>query len=334
METNNMTIYGIQQRGHQLFWMSGYLITIILSVLGNIIILLATVKYKAIKLDKVTVTLILNIALSDLGHTMTTVVPRTAGVYDPEWVIGLGRVVGEIRVCFGYYFYQSSMFLVMTLNLSKVTRLLMPLRVTRSRSGRMIAGIVWVGSALWPALFLLVDPRDTYFDYRVYVANYGFRSPVWVYLLPVVVVMLGVLPNLVVVVTTIVLLVLARRISRRHKDRLQRLGIVTVILIAIVYCISNFPLSVYLIGQCSGAAQTDEEGREVGTWYIEFYRFAWNVIPLNNLANVVIYTCSINSFREFVRDKLWLGCRRRNAGSDRNMNMVVVQRSTEISKDL
>ena len=49
-----MTIYGIPQRGWQLFWMSGYLLTIILSVLGNIVILLATVKYKAIKLDKVT----------------------------------------------------------------------------------------------------------------------------------------------------------------------------------------------------------------------------------------------------------------------------------------
>ena len=267
---------------------------------------------------------------------MTTVLPRTAGIYDPDWVIGLGRVVGEVRVCFGYYFYQSSMFLVMTLNLSKVTRLLMPLRVTnwRSRSGRVIVGIVWVGSALWPVLFLLVDSRDTYFDYRVYVANYGFRSPVWEYLLPVVVVMLGVLPNLVVVVTTVVLLVLARRISRRHKDRLQRLGIVTVILIAIVYCISNFPLSVYLIGQCSGAVEIDEHGREVGTWYIEFYRFAWNVIPLNNLANVIIYTCSINSFREFVRVKLWLACRGRKVGNDRNLNMAVVQRSTDISKDI
>ena len=42
-------------------------IIVIISTIGNTVVLLATMKYNAIKLDDISVTLITNIAIADLG---------------------------------------------------------------------------------------------------------------------------------------------------------------------------------------------------------------------------------------------------------------------------
>ena len=53
MDTNNKTLYGLQRKGWQIFWLNIYVITIFSSIVGNSIILVASIKFKAIKLDKV-----------------------------------------------------------------------------------------------------------------------------------------------------------------------------------------------------------------------------------------------------------------------------------------
>lgn len=52
-EANNETIYGIQKPFWGYFWITTWLLTIVLSLTGNFIILTASIKYRAIRLDKV-----------------------------------------------------------------------------------------------------------------------------------------------------------------------------------------------------------------------------------------------------------------------------------------
>eukprot|EP00116_Pleurobrachia_bachei_P003969 sb/3464231/ len=220
-----------------------------------------------------------------------------------RWVFG--NFLFVLRVYTGYYFYQASVFLVCALNISKLTCMLFALRARLRcrRTGHLVGGMMWVLSLTWPIFFLFVNPGDLYFDYRVYVSNYAFTDPIWGRYLPVLGALLGTVPNLVVLVTTVWLLVIACRASCRTRNTLQWQGISTVCMIAVVYCVSNVPFTISLLAEKS-LTQYDSYGNPVGYFYIEYHRFAWNIIPLNNVANVAIYTWSTVSFRRFVSERV------------------------------
>ena len=67
---SNQTFYEIQDPPLR-YTLAGYcFITGAFAFLGNILVLISSVKYKAIKLDKVSVILIRNIAIADLGYAV------------------------------------------------------------------------------------------------------------------------------------------------------------------------------------------------------------------------------------------------------------------------
>eukprot|EP00116_Pleurobrachia_bachei_P005904 sb/3466166/ len=305
MESNNYSIYAIHDPVER-FACSTFLFSMLLaSIFGNTLILVATLRYKALTLDKITETLITHIACSDLGLALTTILPRAVSITADRWVFG--QVLYVFRVYTGYYFYQASVFLVCALNISKLSCLLFGLRARlRSRkTGHLVGGMMWILSLTWPIFFLFVNPGDLYFDYRVYVSNYAFTDPIWGRYLPVLGALLGTVPNLTVLVTTVWLLIVAFRASRLSTRRctIKWQGITTVCMIAVVYCVSNVPFTISLLAEKS-LTQYDSYGNPMGWFYIGYHRFAWNIVPLNNVGNVFIYTWSIMSFRKFVFTKV------------------------------
>ena len=59
------------------FLVAWSIFTLTFSLAGNITVLIATMKYKAIKFDQVSVLLIENIAAADLGDTIFVILPTT-----------------------------------------------------------------------------------------------------------------------------------------------------------------------------------------------------------------------------------------------------------------
>ena len=59
-----------------------------IAIPGNVVVLLASFKYRAIKVDKVTVVLIQSIAVSDVGVAGSWIVPRMSSVITEEWIYG------------------------------------------------------------------------------------------------------------------------------------------------------------------------------------------------------------------------------------------------------
>ena len=305
MESNNYSIYAIHDPVER-FACSTFLFSLLLaSILGNTLILVATLRYNALTLDKITVTLITHIACSDLGLALTTILPRSVSMTADRLVFG--EFLFVLRVYTGYFFYQASVFLVCALNISKLTCIMFGLqaRLRSRRTGHLVGGMMWVLSLTWPIFFIFVNPRDLYFDYRVYVSNYAFTDAIWGRFMPVLGALLGTVPNLVVMVTTVWLLIVACRASRRttRHTTIKWQGITTVCMIAVVYCVSNVPFTISILAEKS-LTQYDSDGNPVGWFYIGYHRFAWNIVPLNNVGNVFIYTWSIMSFRRFVLTKV------------------------------
>ena len=106
------------------FWCSVILLG---CLLGNSIILLATIRYKAIKLDKTSVFLIKNIAVTDLAMGMFGVHPSLVSLLHGTWPYGAAA-------CTIFYYiqnpisYVAAVLQVCALHLNKIYTILYPLR--------------------------------------------------------------------------------------------------------------------------------------------------------------------------------------------------------------
>jgi hypothetical protein len=71
----------------------------------------------------------------------------------------------------------------------------------------------------------------------------------------------------------------------------------TVILTALIYCISVIPYTVYLIA----APRVIES--PPGTFHVHYFRVAACCLLLNTISNFYIYCLTLKTFRQFLRDR-------------------------------
>ena len=91
----------------------------LISTAGNITVLLATLKYSSIKLDAVSVILITNTALADLGFTFTCIIPSTLYILAqrqifPHIISSFFNLADEVFLC-------ADIYLLCAMNISKLT---------------------------------------------------------------------------------------------------------------------------------------------------------------------------------------------------------------------
>ena len=88
MKTNNQTLLGIKddvERSVLIVWSVTVILT---SLIGDITILIATIKYNAINQHKVIVAIIQNLAVCDLLQAVLKVFPSILSFTADRWVLG------------------------------------------------------------------------------------------------------------------------------------------------------------------------------------------------------------------------------------------------------
>ena len=301
---DNKTIYGIKSNAARYMW-AGYLLFVLASsLLGDTIILIASIKYNAFKLHRTIVTIMQYIAFCDLLVSVTDALPTLVSVITEQWIFG--NSLCYLTVCTKYYLSLTNIFLICTMTSSKLLLLKYPLNfgTISGNKAHMLCVASWL-AALFPLPIILVvlhsseEVPDTYFSYRTYHCDFTFSSEVWRWLTPSLAVLFILIPNVVVVVTTIYLIVIARKVARRGRESLKWQGIMTTILTAIVYCISFLPIAGYQAGRF--IVTIDDESNSF--FNTSFYRIAVLFLFLNTISNFYIYSMSVDSFRSFLRSK-------------------------------
>ena len=268
------------------------------SVFGNSLILLAKIRYKAIRLDKVSVELIKNIAVSDLMMGLFAVHPSLVALAYNAWPYGtlLCKITYYIA---GPISYVAAVLQVCALHLNKIYTLAFPLRaVGRSRKlGYKICAVVWLLTALNPISLIAVDSSDVQFEYRAYRCMYGYSAPIWKRLLLSNVIIFNLLPNIIVAVTTVSLMVLVKR----ARGRVNKQGIFTALYVGLAYLIANGPLSFYIIFFRPIISRLTSSPEEIKFYGDKVYTFVSFIMFLNCFANCFVYYRSVMSFKLFVR---------------------------------
>ena len=276
------------------------LLTLLLGLAGNIVILLATTRYRALRLDKIINILIKNIAVSDLGTIIFAVLPSLISLIQKKWLFG--KVSCYVCHYAQLPIFTSSVLLICALQISKLHTLIYPLHfhVRSNRFAHKVIAIIWLLSAILPTVQFLVDKADIIFDTIIYRCKYSFSSPVWGRLLPPLMMILFVIPNLIVIGTTISLLV----VLKKARGRTSKNGVLTSLYVGGIYLLSSLPVTLYSFLYKNFEHIMSPELRRFFEYHV--FIFAFYVMFLNVMSNFFVYFVSLDSFNKLVKRIVFL----------------------------
>ena len=286
------TSFKLRSQGERYTWGAWTLFVILSSLTGDTIILVASTKYRAFKLNKFTTTFIQHLAVSDLILAVTYVLPTFLSLVANKWPFG--GTLCHLQVYPVWLCAQLSMNMVCAMTTTKIIQLKYPLQArswSKTAAHRVCAGI-WLLSLYYPICFLVIDPDDAVFDYRVYFCNPSLSSDTWKVLMPVSFAVFGVIPNIIIITTTVALLLKARQAVNGRETSLKWQGVMTVVLTASVYIVTYLPITVYFIGAPFVSS----------IWFhLQYHRVAVSLTHTNIVANFFVYSLTVDSFRSFLK---------------------------------
>ena len=123
LSTHYQVLYGFQIAWGQ--------ISFILGVLGNMFVLYAATVHEAIKLDKMSIWIIINLAIADVGNCVMFILPILIiqyGKLDGVLVFGNGNTFYYVLGSYMHSFFVANIVLINTLSFNKLLRCVYPLR--------------------------------------------------------------------------------------------------------------------------------------------------------------------------------------------------------------
>ena len=258
--------------------------------------------------------LVRSIAVADIGYTVVVIFPTVISTISNAWV--LGDIVCKASVFLQFLFGEVNLFCICALSVSKLTCLLHPLRARNRtvKTGYIIIAVIWAISFIHPIsltryLMVYVPPI-----YRCVVINTEQnKQKKLVEVLSKNVVFLF-LPMLVTVVSTLWLLVYVRR-----KTSLRLQGVAVVVMVSVAFLASWCPFMMYTTAK-----------NFVSTVPIVYMKLGIFCIYINSACNPYLYFLSSNSFKEFVRGKLWERSMRptisylNNSSRDKEKDIIII----------
>ena len=298
---SDKALFRFKSNTERYLWAGWLAFVVVTSLLGDSLILIASIKYKAFNLHKMIVTFIQHMAVCDLLNAVGNVAPAMLStIYDTG---SPHRFIDHVRTFILFYTSMCTSIFVSAMVLGKVLLLKYPLKlrsISKKHTHKLCAGI-WIIGAFLPVMHLVIDKNDIIFDYRSYFCSYRYTSSSWKIILPLTGLLFYMPPGVTLVVSTVLILQEARKVVRRTQESLRWRGITTVVLTATVYIIAILPSTVYVMAD--PFVEKDPDRPEL--FHIEFPRVAIGFLQLNVLSNFFIYSLTVTSFREFLVTKLY-----------------------------
>ena len=296
MKYENYTSFGIHDKAER-YVLTAYTSFIFLSsVIGDTLILIGSLRYNAIKLHKIMVVFIQYIAVADLVCSIVRVLPGAVSLVANGWVLG-------DFLCSAGFFMSCSFggtiaILIGALTFAKFLIVKYPLRAVHysKRAGHLTTLVMFSCMSCFGVL--LTAEKGTYFSYVSYNCDYALHKSKIDYVFGVVMGAVGLITTGIITVSSVMLLLLAKKIADRRTGGLQWQGIRTVLLTVVVYAIATVPLAVNF------SEPPKSQPQSTSTSYITYIRFAMFILYLNTTANFYIYTASLTSFREFLKSRI------------------------------
>ena len=269
------------------------------TLVGDSIILIATIKYNAIKLNKVHIVIMQHLAVADLVMSVFFLFPNFVAMTTNRWI--LGEVMCFLDGLIKFWLYSVVLSLTCTLTTTKLLTVKFPFysRIWSAKSAHCVCLSTWVASLLNLAGFLDYlsssdyFPSFSYLEYSCFIrVKHQTMVPLWLYQLRKAVSSIHIFLILAVIITSLLLVLEAKRTASRNNRAVRWEGILTVILTGAVVVVSFGPFA--LIWTLSNL------GIRIS---VPSVRAATVLYNLNIVANFFIYAMTVQSFRKFLKKK-------------------------------
>ena len=203
---SNKTMFGMKNDSERYLWAGWLSFVFLSSLLGDSLILIASINYKAFNLHKMIVTFIQHIAVCDLLNTVGCTAPAVVSAISNT--VSPYRFIDLVRLFIGWSTLATSSLFISALTLGKLLLLKYPLKLSSllKRHAHKLCGGIWVVSIFIPALQLIFENDDIMFDYRTYNSLYRYTSRSWKILTPVITLLFIIAPGVTVVVSAVLIL--------------------------------------------------------------------------------------------------------------------------------
>ena len=285
---------------------AGFLIMVVLvSLLANTIILVGSIKYRAIKVHRMIITYIEQMAICHYMFTACIILPSSVCAIQDKWIFGRMYCVFSVYIL--NYFYSVNMLLICGMTTNRLLILKYPLKArsfSRTEGHIKVIASVWFLAMLYLFLFLASDNGDFFVNYKGYTCDYGFSTNTWI--------LLGRLfisqcvPWIIAIAEGILVYQLYESVkaAKRTRAKFQWQGIVTVLLIAGVFIISTLPQTIYILSY-SVFSLGANDNLTVGLLSSPtYYRICTAGYYFNVTINFLIYFVMIPKFRSFIRERI------------------------------
>ena len=287
----NYTQFGIHNTGVRYTWVVYAIFIILSSLIGDFVILVASIKYNAFRLHKAIVAIMQHLAVCDI-ITSLNLTQFLISLIAEKSILGTSMCYARSYII--PFSFPASFYLTAAMTTTKALMLKFPLqaRLWTKMKAHLVCGGIWLFSLSTPLLMFIIDKDDLRFDYRQYACHYSASSdPAWEFWLPIMGFFTSMLPITIVITTTTWLIIKAKKVAKRGRSSLRWQGLSTVILTAVVYCLSVLPIAMYYI---VGDLVKDPKLNAY------FYRSATSIACLSVISNFYIYSLTVNSFRELL----------------------------------
>ena len=296
-KTDNYTLYGIHSKTERSL-LAGYCSFLFTSsLIGDILVLIgSSERYHAIKLHKILVVFVQNIAIADIVVSLFRVIPCAVSLIADRWVFG--DVFCHVSF-FGSLSTIGSHFGLMSgFALAKLLIVKFPLRALAwpQKGAYITTGIIW---SVWTLITLLVDifgRSGVYFSYYSYSCEKmwspSLQAKSWLEVFHVTLGITLLTSTLVTIVSSVILLAVAKRAI----DRLQWRGVAAVLLTVGVYILTVLPLALYFL------ISTFVSRGNLAELQFFLYRFASFFGLVSVTSNFYIYVATFPSFRVLLKN--------------------------------
>ena len=274
--------------------LKAYLILlIIVSVLGNTLVLYGSYRYNAIKMDEVSLILLQNLAIADLMLVCLWEVPSLITLMYKRWI--LGQIVCFVTGFIVFIPGSSEIQILTVISLYKVLSLVRPLRVcaiTRTHARRCVT-LIWASSA-FTAMTGLAMKHYAYFDpFWLNCATSMLVDPSQFIVNIIFVTLVSMLPLLIIVGSNIIILYVSSHYSAKHGGSAlpSKNALITVTLVSSMFVIAMLPVTVRTWLQIVQGEIT-----------ASFFVLQGQIYYISMMCNPVIYTFTNVRFRGFIKD--------------------------------
>ena len=294
--------HGIHSKIERYSWAGYLLFVLISSLIGDTIILLASTRYQALRLNKCVVVVLQHIAVCDIVACWGYVIPTLVSLLSDRWI--LGDHIAHLHLYLDYMSSQANSFFTCFLACCKVFILKYPLRTkTWSKKGVHTACfIIWISANIYPILRFILDTDGLVFSYISYNINYGLSSNssnlkrITAYTFSILTKDVLTLTILLATLYIILYLRRSRAAARKSGGTVRWQGICTVFVTSSVYC------STVILNRIGYYTAITVKSR--GYKESQFNRATEILSTVNIMSNFYIYCLTVPSFRTFIKTKI------------------------------